>query len=302
MDFSKGAAWMKGDIIPIEDAKIGVTDWGLTRSDITYDVVSVWDGAFFRLEDYLTRFEASMASMRLDVGMNRAEIKAALTDMAAASGLRHAYCAMVASRGAPLIPGTRDPRHCGNHFYGWIVPYIHVIPKDVAERGASLWIGKNVHRIPDDSVNPRAKNYHWGDFTQALFQAKDEGFDTAAMLDHAGNVTEGPGFNIFAMKDGRLITSDHGVLEGITRRTVMEIAAEQGMETDIRPLPLAEFLEADEVFLATTAGGITPVRRVDDRVFSNDAPGPVTVGLCDAFDAFRQRPDHLTPIPFPDGD
>lgn len=298
-DWSKGAAWMKGEVIPIEDAKIGVTDWGLTRSDITYDVVSVWDGAFFRLEEYLTRFEASMATLRLDVGMSRDEIRAALTAMAAQSGLRHAYCAMVASRGVPLIPGTRDPRQCGNHFYGWIVPYIYVIPQEVADKGASLWIGKDVQRIPEQSVNPRAKNYHWGDFTHALFQAKDAGFDTAAVLDADDNVTEGPGFNIFAVKNGRLITSDHGVLEGITRRTVMEIAAEQGMETEIRALPLSEFMEADEVFLATTGGGVTPIRRVDERVFSNDAPGPVTVGLREAFYAFRQRPEHLTPIPFP---
>lgn len=298
--WSKGAAWMRGEVIPIEEAKIGVTDWGLTHSDITYDVVSVWDGAFFRLEEYLTRFEASMATLRLDVGMTRDEMRAALSEMTARSGLRHAYCAMVASRGAPLIPGTRDPRQCGNHFYAWVVPYIYVIPKEVADKGATLWIGKDVQRIPDNSVNPRAKNYHWGDFTQALFQAKDEGFDTAAVLDSADNVTEGPGFNIFAVKDGKLITSDHGVLEGITRRTVMEIASELGISVDVRPLPLREFMEADEVFLATTGGGLTPIRRVDDRIFSNDAPGPVTLSLREAFYAFRKRPEHLTAIPFPE--
>lgn len=274
-DFSKGAAWMKGRIVPVAEATIGVTDWGLTHSDITYDVVAVWEGGFFRLDDYLDRFEASMASLRMDVGMDRAAIRAALHDMVAASGLSHSYCAMVASRGVPMIPGSRDPRDCVNHFYAWNVPYIHVIPQAVAERGARLKIA-STRRIPPDSVDPRAKNYHWGDFTPGLFEAKEAGFDTTVLLDHDGNLTEGPGFNIFAVKDGALTTPELGCLEGITRRTVLEIAAELDMVSEVRTLPLAEFMEADEIFTATTGGGPVAVIKVDDRHFSNGAPGPVT--------------------------
>ena len=74
MDYSAGAAWMEGKIIPVSEAKISVFDWGLTRSDITYDVVHVWEGAFFRLDDYLARFMASQAKLRLDVGMDQAKI------------------------------------------------------------------------------------------------------------------------------------------------------------------------------------------------------------------------------------
>lgn len=130
VDFTKGAAWMRGKVVPIAEATIGVNDWGVTRSDITYDVVPVWKGAFFRLDDYLNRFEASMASLRLDVVMKREEIRAALHAMVGRSGLQDSYVAMVASRGVPLIPGTRDPRTCANHFYAWCVPYIHVIAKE----------------------------------------------------------------------------------------------------------------------------------------------------------------------------
>ena len=67
IDWSKGAAWMRGEVVPIAEATIGVTDWGVTRSDITYDVVPVWEGGFFRLEDYLDRFEASMARKLLSI-------------------------------------------------------------------------------------------------------------------------------------------------------------------------------------------------------------------------------------------
>jgi len=166
-------------------------DWGLTHSDITYDVVPVIEGGFFRLPDYLTRFEASLEALFLDIPESPEDIRAILHQMVAKTGLQDSYCAMVASRGVPLIPGSRDPRECGNHFFAWAVPYIHVVKPDVIARGAKLWIAKDTRRIPEDSVNPRAKNYHWGDFTQGIFEAKRAGYDNVALLDHDGNVTEG---------------------------------------------------------------------------------------------------------------
>ena len=291
-DWSMGAAWMAGEVMPIGEAKIGVNDWAVTRSDVVYDVVPVWDGAFFRLADYTARFEASMAVLRLDIAMNSDDIRSALHAMVARSGLRAAYVAMVAARGVPLIPGTRDPRDCGNHFYAWCVPYVHVVKPEIADRGTSLWVAKKVRRIPGDSVNPRAKNYHWGDMTAGLFEAKDNGFETVILLDHNDNVTEGPGFNLFAVKDGRVITPDRGVLEGITRRTVLEMAVEAGLATEIRALPLHEMMEADEVFLSSSGGGVIPITRVDDRVFSNNAPGPVAADLRRRYVTWLQR-DHL---------
>jgi branched-subunit amino acid aminotransferase/4-amino-4-deoxychorismate lyase len=105
-----GAAWINGTVMPIAEARLPINDWGIIHSDITYDVVPAWDGGFFRLHDYIGRFQNSVAALRLEIGMDRAAIAAALTEMVAASGLRNAYVAMVASRGVPLIPGTRDPR------------------------------------------------------------------------------------------------------------------------------------------------------------------------------------------------
>jgi len=301
VDWARGAAWIRGGVVPIAEATIGVTDWGLTRSDITYDVVPVWDGAFFRLEDYLDRFAASMASLRMDVGMGREEMRAALHAMVARSGLRESYVAMVASRGVPVIPGTRDPRACANHFYAWCVPYVHVIAPEIAARGASAWIAREVRRIPDDSVDPRAKNYHWGDLTRGLFEARDRDFDTVILLDHAGHVTEGPGFNVFAVREGRVITPDRGVLEGITRRTVLEVCAEAGIATEVRTLPLAELMEADEVFISTTAGGPVPVTRVDQRIFSNGAPGPVASRIRETYWDWVKRPELRQEVDYPAG-
>ncbi|MEQ8897366.1 MAG: aminotransferase class IV [Roseovarius sp.] len=297
-DFTQGAAWIRGEILPIAEATIGVTDWALTHSDVTYDVVPVWEGAFFRLPDYLDRFEASMQACRMEVGLTRTDIETALNAMVARSGLRAAYCAMVAARGAPLIPGSRDPRECANHFYAWCVPYVHVLTPQVAEAGAKLLLPDDIRRIPEDSVDPRAKNYHWGDFTQGLFAAKDRGLDNVVLADHAGNVTEGPGFNIFALKNGTVITPDRGVLEGITRCTVLDLAREAGLQTEERPLPVAELMQADEVFLSTSGGGVVPVAQINDRSFSNGCPGPIGTSLRKSYFERLQDPAFRTEITY----
>ncbi len=294
--WAKGAAWMDGDVVPIADAKIGVTDWGVTRSDITYDVASVWEGAFFRLEDHVARFMESLKSTRLDPGVSAADVTRICHQIVARTGHRKSYVAMVASRGLPKVHGNRDPRTCENHFFAWAVPYVHIVKPEIAEKGATLWVAKNVRRIPDDSINQRAKNYHWGDITAGLFEAKDAGFETVVLLDHDGNVTEGPGFNAFALKGDKVVTSDHGVLHGITRRTVLEMAEAEGLQIESRPLPLEEFLEADEIFLSSTGGGVIPITKVDDRIFSNGAPGPVATKLREMYDDWRMDEKFRDPV------
>ncbi|WP_299691041.1 aminotransferase class IV [uncultured Tateyamaria sp.] len=295
-DLTNGAAWMGGRIIPIAEAAIPVTDWGVTHSDIAYDVVPVWQGAFFRLDDYVARFMASLTALRFDIGMDADGVRAALHQMVAASALRDAYVAMVAARGRNPVPGSRDPRDCSNHFYAWCVPYVHIVKPDAAAKGTRVWIAKTVRRIPQDSVDPTVKNYHWGDFTSGLFEAKDRGFETTLLLDHAGNVTEGPGFNVFAVFGNRVVTSEHGVLHGITRRTVLEMCAEVGLQTETRPLPLEEFWTADEVFLSSSGGGVIPVAQVDDRHFSNGAAGPKATALRHRYFDWIMRDAHRTPV------
>ena len=282
-DLSLGAAWMNGHVLPISQATIPVNDWGLVHSDITYDVVPVINGAFFRFEEYLSRFFSSMESLYLDPGMNKSEVQKALHLMVSQSGLRNSYVAMVCSRGRPKIPGSRDPRDCENHFFAWCVPYVHVIKPEIIDQGATAWISQNVYRIPEESVNPRVKNYHWGDFTQGIFEAKDNKYETVILLDFDGNVTEGPGFNVFAVKDGVLITPDRGVLAGVSRKTVLEIADYLGIGTSIRPLSVDELLAADEVFLSSSGGGVIPIVRVNETIYGNGVKGPISVRLNETY-------------------
>ena len=297
-DLSLGAAWMNGTVIPISQAKISVNDWGLVHSDITYDVVPVIDGAFFRFDEYLARFLSSVENLHLDPGMSKRDIKAALHQMVSKSRLRDSYVAMVCSRGKPKIAGSRDPRDCDNHFFAWCVPYVHVIKPEVVEQGATAWIAQNAYRIPENSVNPRVKNYHWGDFTQGIFEAKGKNYETVILLDYDGNVTEGPGFNVFAVKDKVLITPDRGVLAGVSRKTVLEMAEHLGINTSVRSLSVEEFLEADEVFLSSSGGGVIPIIRVNETIFGNGASGPISVQLNVTYWAWTTLEKYRDPIDY----
>ena len=297
-DLSLGAAWMNGTVIPISQAKIPVNDWGLVHSDITYDVVPVIDGAFFRFDKYLARFLSSMENLHLDPGMNKRDIQAALHQMVSKSSLRDSYVAMVCSRGKPKIAGSRDPRDCENHFFAWCVPYVHIIKPEIVKQGATAWIAQNAYRIPENSVNPLVKNYHWGDFTQGIFEAKDKDYETVILLDYDGNVTEGPGFNVFAVKDKVLITPDRGVLAGVSRKTVLEMAEHLGINTSIRSLNVEELLEADEVFLSSSGGGVIPIIRVNETIFGNGASGPISVKLNETYWKWTTLEKYRDPISY----
>jgi branched-chain amino acid aminotransferase len=179
------------------------------------------------------------------------------------------------------------------------VPFIWVIRPEVAKRGAHIKISETSERISVRSVDPTVKNYHWGDMTKALFEALDEGYDTTILLDEKGYVTEGPGFNIFMISGNRLLTPRSGMLEGISRRTVMEIGAELGMEVAATDITAEEFLAADEVFTATTGGGPVPVTRVNSTILGNDAIGEKTQGILDAYWDWHERPALSTPIVYP---
>ncbi|WP_342640004.1 aminotransferase class IV [Rhodoligotrophos ferricapiens] len=294
-EFAAGAAYVGGQFVPINEAKIPVTDWGFTRSDCVYDVVHVFRKGFFRLDDHLDRFMTSMAARRLKPKEGREEIEAILHRCVGLSGLDDAYVAMVALRGRPRIAGSRRPQDCDNHLVAYAIPWIDVIPKDVQERGAHLWIA-STPRVPDASVDPTVKNYQWSDLTSGLFEAHDNGFDTAVLCDAEGFVTEGPGFNIFVVQDGKVMTPDRGSLHGITRKSVLELCQEMGIEASICPIPRALLETADEIFAATTAGGVMPVSRIGRTILGNDRPGPISLALKAAYWRKHEEGWHRTEV------
>lgn len=275
--FSQGAAWVDGDYVPIAEARVPITDWGFLRSDATYDVVHVWKGRFFRLDAHIARFKRGVDKLRMTLPVDDAALRAILHRCVSLAGLEDAYVEMILTRGAPP-PGSRDPRLCRNSFFAFAVPFVWIASEEAQERGISLRIS-DVVRIPEASVDPTVKNYHWHDLTRGIFDAYAHGDATAVLVDGDGNVAEGPGFNVFAVRAGRVATPDSGVLEGITRQTAIELAREAGHTVEERPVPADELRRADEIFITSTAGGIMPVSRVDGLAVGEGVPGPVTTAL-----------------------
>jgi branched-chain amino acid aminotransferase len=292
-EFEGGSVFIDGDWKPLSEARISLFDWGFTRSDATYDVASVWQGAFFRLDDHLDRFFASMAKLRLAIPYGRDDVRRIVHGCVRAGGLRDAYVAMVCTRGVPP-PGSRDPRLAINRFYAYAVPFVWIAPPDKQRSGIDLHVSRRV-RIAPESVDPTVKNYHWLDLVQSLFDAYDRGADTSCVVDAEGNVTEGPGFNLFAVKDGVVRTPARGVLEGVSRRTVIELCEALALPIRVAPLPERELAEADEVFLSSTGGGVLPIAKVDGRPL-RAFPGPITRRLQDAYWALHDDPRHRDPV------
>jgi branched-chain amino acid aminotransferase len=295
-DYSQGAAWIEGGYVPIAQARLPVLDWGFTRSDVTYDVVHVWKGSFFRLEDHLDRFQRSCSALRLVPPLDREAMRAIVHGCVRLTGLREAYVEMACTRGQPQ-PGSRDPRSCRNTFLAFAIPFVWLLPPERHDSGLHLVI-TSIPRIAPASVDPTVKNFHWGDMTRALFQAYDRGGDTAVLLDATGGISEGPGFNVFVVAQGKVRTPQGTVLEGITRRTVGELCAEQGIAYEAGTVTPEELRGADEVFLSSTAGGILPVASVDGAVLRSGVPGPITARLRDRY--WRRHEDgwHATPVDY----
>jgi branched-chain amino acid aminotransferase len=295
----QGCAYVNGQYVAPEDAKISIFDWGFLHSDATYDVAHVWQGKFFRLGDHVDRFFASMDRLRLNPGRSRDEVKAVMHECVRRSGLRDAYVEVLCTRGLPQ-PGSRDPRSCTNQFMAFAIPFVWIADPAKQARGINL-IVSDVQRIAPASVDPRIKNYHWLDMVMALFQAYERGGESAVLVDAAGNVAEGPGFNVFAVVDGELVTPDAGVLEGISRRTMIELARAAGVPVRLAPLPVAALRRASEVFLSSTGGGAIGVSALDGVPIGGRAPGdfgPVTRQLQAAYWALHDDPRYIEPVQY----
>lgn len=295
--FAKGCGFQDGEYRPIDQVTVSVLDWGFNKSDVTYDVVHVKDGAFFRLQHHLDRFQASMKGLRMSIPYSQEEIAEILTECVRKAGLRDSYVAMVTTRGVPE-PGTpRKPSLVKNRFIAYAIPWVDVISPEIQERGAHLIIAKTP-RIPSACIDPTIKNYHWGDMIRALFEAEDAGADTAVLLDLDGHVTEGPGFNVFAVIGGTVVSPDRGALEGVTRGTVLDLCRELGIPSEVRPLTADELRDADEIFTSTTAGGVMPCSRIDGRILGNDRPGPISLKLKEAYWTRHDEGRDATPIDY----
>lgn len=290
--YPAGVAYMEGQYVPVSQARVSVLDYGFLHSDATYDTVHVCNGRFFRLDRHLDRFFGGLARLRLDPGRSREAIQEILCHCVALSGLRDAYVEMICTRGtSPEF--SRDPRQAENRFLAFAVPYGAVASEAQLQSGLHLAIGSNI-RIPARSVDSAIKNYHWLDLVQGLFDAYDREADNAILLNEAGHIAEGPGFNIFMLSAGALKTPARDVLAGITRETVFELCGDYDLTVTSTDITVAELLGCEEAFITSTAGGIMPVTRIDGQPIGSGRVGVVTRRLMDGYWEKHQDPDWTT--------
>ena len=272
--FPKGAAWMNGEFIQLSEARIPVLDWGFLRSDATYDVVHVWKGRFFRLDKHIDRFFQSTEKLRMPCTVSRIDLKKILAGCVERSGLDNAYVEMIQTRG--MSPNfERDPRKSEPRFIAFAVPFGWILKPEEFGKGLDVLVS-NRRRISPNSVDSSIKNYHWLDLVSGMFEAYDNGHDTVILTDEENNISEGPGFNIFCVDETGLNSPNKGVLEGITRQTVLDLAKELNVPFQLRPISLETLKSSNEVFATSTAGGIMPITKINGLPIGRGAPGEIT--------------------------
>ena len=295
--YPPGVAYLDGQYLPIAEAKISVLDYGLLHSDATYDVVHVWNGAFFRLEDHIKRFFASLEKLYMSIPYDSAQITNILQNCVALSGLQNSYVELICTRGmSPTF--SRDPRDAVNQFIAFAIPFGSVANRDQLKHGLHAAITPLV-RIPPQSVDPTVKNYHWLDLVKGLYTAYERGADTAILVDENGNISEGPGFNIFIVEKGQVSTPGYGVLQGITRQTVFDLCDTLNIncaEADVSP---EKTRQSDEMFITSTAGGIMPVTKIDGAPIGSGARGPVTKKLAEAYWQMHEDDKYRLAVDYP---
>ena len=298
--YDGGCAFIEGKYLPIAEARIPILDTGFTRSDLTYDVVAVWKGKFFRIDNHLKRFENSYTQLRMNPTMSLAQMQEKLFECVRRAGIRNAYVEMILSRGIDE-DGSRDPRRFRNCFYAYAIPYVWIAKPQDQEAGIHLVIAEKTIRIPSDAVDPTVKNFHWGDLVRGIYEAYDRGGYTVVLPDAEGNITEGPGFNVFVYYRGSLLTPTHGVLKGITRQTVIDLAEEQGIPVRPDMFGADVLMAAEEVFITSTAGGVMPVASVNGRTIGDGKPGKITTLIQKRYWEAHDGGPWTTPVDYPDG-
>ena len=265
---------MNGKFIQLSEARIPVLDWGFLRSDATYDVVHVWKGRFFRLDKHIDRFFQSTEKLRMSCTVSRIDLKKILAGCVERSGLDNAYVEMIQTRG--MSPNfERDPRKSEPRFIAFAVPFGWILKPEEFGKGLDVLVS-NRRRISPNSVDSSIKNYHWLDLVSGMFEAYDNGHDTVILTDEENNITEGPGFNIFCVDETGLNSPNKGVLEGITRQTVLDLAKELKVPFQLRTISLETLKSSNEVFATSTAGGIMPITKINGLPIGRGTPGEIT--------------------------
>jgi branched-chain amino acid aminotransferase len=274
--------YISGKLYDKADAKISVYDHGLLYGDGVFEGIRSYSGRVFRLAKHVERLFESARSIHLEIPLSRDEMAQAIVETVAANRLSDAYIRAVVTRGAGSL--GLDPRKTTDPQIIIIADAISLYPAELYEHGLKI-ITAGTQRTHPGALNPRIKSLNYLNNILAKIEGTNAGCLEALMLNHKGEVAECTGDNIFIVRRGQLLTPgiDAGILEGITRDAVIELARGAGITVVERSMDRHDIYTADECFLTGTAAEVIPVVECDGRSIGSGKPGPVTLDLLRRF-------------------
>ena len=274
--------YINGEYFSKDEAKISVYDHGLLYGDGIFEGMRIYSGKVFRLHEHLLRLWESATAISLQIPIGIDDLTNDVNEAVKRNGLEEGYIRLIVTRGAGAL--GLDPFQCTNPQIIIIVDKITLYPKALYENGLELVTASTIRNHPA-ALSPRIKSLNYLNNVLAKMEGLKAGCKEALMLNHQGQVAECTGDNVFIVKAGQLITppKEAGILEGITRNAVIDLAKEAEIETIESPLTRHDLFVADECFLTGSAAEVIPVVTLDGRTIGTGSPGPITKQLNDAF-------------------
>jgi branched-chain amino acid aminotransferase len=282
--------WINGTYYDRATAAVSVFDHGLLYGDGVFEGIRAYAGRIFRLDAHINRLYASAKGICLDIPLTREQMLAMVSEAYTKSAMRDAYIRLVVTRGVGDL--GLDPRKCPKPTVICIVDTIQLWPKDRYERGL-VCLTAATPISHKENLSPRIKSLNYLAHILAKIEGIAANVDEVIMLDSAGFVAEASGMNLFAVANHTLRTPPpySGILRGVTRDAVLELARDAGYGAEEVPLNRYDLYNADEVFLSGTAAEVVGVTKLDGRVIGGGSPGPITRDLATRFRALATSGD-----------
>lgn len=288
--------WIDGNIVDGKDARLSVTDHGFLYGDGIFEGMRAYNGRMFRLDDHLRRLQVSARALDLAIPGGIDHVRNVVLQTVAATGSAEAYIRLLVTRGEG--PLGVDPTTCPESKLICIVDTVDLFPAERAARGVDL-VTASLRRPSADVLDPRVKSLNYLNNVLCKGEARRRGADDALLLNQQGAVAECTGANIFAVQGGMVTTPPctDGALDGITRRTILELCERLGIPARERTMGRIDFFAADEAFLTGSGARVVAVRSLDGQPIGESTPGAITARLTEAFFEFARSTG--TPIPYP---